>query len=712
MRYTLDKDGYILDVFFNCYSGSGGCKEYKGSVPNGYMNLDDWAENGVINAYKIDEDGNLVLDTNKEAYLKALYEEQLKASGYASKEYVNDKFNSASSVLADEISKNATSTGFLVLNDAGAYDIPKVKVEFKGGSKETLGNNLVENGEVIEMPLGTSRLNIANITEGGTYRFSCDSAIVSAGEENEYLIFLMDAEGNDIGEIYAEHSSEFKSYDFTITDEQIATYNKIIVRLYSSYSNETALENDVTYTNVKVQKVTSESVKTESVFIKTSNKNLLGSDLVNIDLDGVSVSVNEDKTITLNGTATADIELNLWANNTNSEMLFIIKKELDYYLSGLNDLELCFYAKDDDGLDLVYRGSDGLINLDEDKKITYITLLIKNEATFKSLVISPQLEYNNEATDYIQHEETKKMALDDTIENELKSYEDFTIIMLDNDLEFSIDYFTKKYFNNKFTEISSNIDEISLKTASNSENIDGLVESINNLVLTTDGLSNTLENRGGNNLIRNSYFCEFENGLLTFWSGPQKVVDKYESKSRNALSLQNGTLSQVISLTNKKYCFSFKYIKLTQVANAKVLVNNKEIVLDGDSDFENYIEYVVDLKSDNITIEFICDTDDGFLIYEPMLNEGDTASVFTQNASESISDTVNIGKGIEVLASNINNKTRIDADGIRGVNTETDELTFYQTTEGLYGKELETESIRSGNLIVTTRNGHNFLSGL
>ena len=95
-----------------------------------------------------------------------------------------------------------------------------------------------------------------------------------------------------------------------------------------------------------------------------------------------------------------------------------------------------------------------------------------------------------------------------------------------------------------------------------------------------------------------------------------------------------------------------------------------------------------------------------------MLNEGDTASVFTQNASESISDTVNIGKGIEVLASNINNKTRIDADGIRGVNTETDELTFYQTTEGLYGKELETESIRSGNLIVTTRNGHNFLSGL
>ena len=228
----------------------------------------------------------------------------------------------------------------------------------------------------------------------------------------------------------------------------------------------------------------------------------------------------------------------------------------------------------------------------------------------------------------------------------------------------------------------------------------------------TDGLMNTLSQIGGNNLLRNTFFYEYENGLLTFWSGPQKVVEKYESKSRNALSLQNGTLSQTINLTNKKYCFSFKYLKLTEVANAKVLVNNNEIVLNGNIDLENYKEYVIDLKSDSITIDFVCDTNDGFLIYEPMLNEGDTASVFTQNSSESISDTVNIGKGVEVLASNIKNKTRMDADGLRGINTETNELTFYQTAEGLYGKEVETESIRSGNLIVTTRNGHNFMSGL
>lgn len=265
----------------------------------------------------------------------------------------------------------------------------------------------------------------------------------------------------------------------------------------------------------------------------------------------------------------------------------------------------------------------------------------------------------------------------------------------------------------------SNISSLQLTTESISATVESLetttnsqVETINNLVLKTDGITNTLDNRGGNNLLRNSYFYEYENGLLTYWSGPQKVIEKYESKSRNALSLQNGTIKQSVSLTNKKYCCSFKYIKLSEVANAKFIINSKEYILDGTVDTKKRFEVVEDLKTDSITIEFVCDTNDGFLIYEPMLNEGESASVFTQNASESISDTVNIGKGVEVLAFNIKNKTRIDADGLRGINTETNELTFYQTTDGIYGKELETESIRSGNLIITTRNRHNFMSGL
>ena len=228
----------------------------------------------------------------------------------------------------------------------------------------------------------------------------------------------------------------------------------------------------------------------------------------------------------------------------------------------------------------------------------------------------------------------------------------------------------------------------------------------------TDGLINKLSSIGGNNLLRNTFFYEYENSLLTYWSGPQKVVEKYESKSRNALSLQNGKIKQSISLTNKKYCCSFKYIKLTEVANAKFIINSKEYVLSANVGYENYFEVVEDLKSDSITIEFECDTNDGFLVYETMLNEGESANLFTQNANETVTDTVNIGKGIEVNASNINSKTRMDADGFRGFNTNNGEITFYQTNDGLYGKKLETESIKSGDLIISTKSGHNFFVGL
>ena len=51
MRYELDANGYILAVYFGCCSGTGQCKEYTGTVPSGYNDLNEWSENALINAY-------------------------------------------------------------------------------------------------------------------------------------------------------------------------------------------------------------------------------------------------------------------------------------------------------------------------------------------------------------------------------------------------------------------------------------------------------------------------------------------------------------------------------------------------------------------------------------------------------------------------------------------------------------------------------------
>ena len=232
------------------------------------------------------------------------------------------------------------------------------------------------------------------------------------------------------------------------------------------------------------------------------------------------------------------------------------------------------------------------------------------------------------------------------------------------------------------------------------------------LTQTTNGLTQIVSNTGGNNLLRNSYFKEFENGELTYWIGTHKVITLGDSKSGTALSLQNGKVRQSVNLVDGEYCFSCKYKRVNEVGISKLMINNDTYVLEGAVGEICTISKIIDLTTDSITIEFESDINDGCIIYEPMLNDGNVPSIFTQNASESISDTVTIGKGIEVKATNINNKTSLNADGMRGRNIYTDELTFYQTVDGMYGKRIETESLRSGDLIMSSSNGHNTITGL
>ena len=67
MRYELDENNYILNVYFGCNSGT--CTEYTGEVPEGYETLALWAENANIRAYKL-VDGNLILDVVRNSELE------------------------------------------------------------------------------------------------------------------------------------------------------------------------------------------------------------------------------------------------------------------------------------------------------------------------------------------------------------------------------------------------------------------------------------------------------------------------------------------------------------------------------------------------------------------------------------------------------------------------------------------------------------------
>lgn len=63
MRYLLDNEGYIAVASSNRIEcDSKYCIGYKGTIPDGYSSLEEWATTANIRAYYIDDNGNLTLD--------------------------------------------------------------------------------------------------------------------------------------------------------------------------------------------------------------------------------------------------------------------------------------------------------------------------------------------------------------------------------------------------------------------------------------------------------------------------------------------------------------------------------------------------------------------------------------------------------------------------------------------------------------------------
>ncbi len=141
MRYELDSEGYVLNVYFGCYGTN--CIEYEGNIPTGYETLVEWSEKAYIRAYKIVDD-NLVYDAYRDAELQAQYEIDAERNANATIGYVNDLFNSQSSPFDDNLKKTTTK---LILEDAGDYPIPEILIEvdepttFEDGIKLQVSNS-------------------------------------------------------------------------------------------------------------------------------------------------------------------------------------------------------------------------------------------------------------------------------------------------------------------------------------------------------------------------------------------------------------------------------------------------------------------------------------------------------------------------------------------------------------------------------------------
>lgn len=233
--------------------------------------------------------------------------------------------------------------------------------------------------------------------------------------------------------------------------------------------------------------------------------------------------------------------------------------------------------------------------------------------------------------------------------------------------------------------------QISLEVSNQLKSTQDEVAEINKYIneelkVQLDGLTNTLNNTGGSNLVRNSvgYFNN------DYWEGIIETVNTTQIKnntiSQNAILLNNLKISQTIQVKNGTYNISFLYKKLKNAAICEVKINGNIYELTSTDIYE--FEQNIEISNNSIRIEFEADTVASCWISDLLVILGNKKQTWTQNQNETTSDTVKIGKGIQVESSSTNTYTRIDSDGNRTYNKTTGEVVSEQTDKGTLTKEL------------------------
>lgn len=255
----------------------------------------------------------------------------------------------------------------------------------------------------------------------------------------------------------------------------------------------------------------------------------------------------------------------------------------------------------------------------------------------------------------------------------------------------------------KFTEnIDPKLDNLDNQISNINDNLNNNYykkEQINKLIVDAEsGLTNIFTSSGGNNLLRNTapWYMKSEN-TAEFWNGNLKQIVEPEATSGYAILIQNGTISQSVSLPTGTYSVSFKYKKLINASEGYVRYNGKTFNL---TETSGEIHSSGKITNNQFVIEINSNTNDSFEIYDLILKHGseglENILVWTQNANESRSDTVQISEGITATSSATDTKATMDSAGFIVRNKTTGTAVMEATKTG--GKFLDLISTGKSNL--------------
>lgn len=198
----------------------------------------------------------------------------------------------------------------------------------------------------------------------------------------------------------------------------------------SQYQKKTTTGKVISISNVKkvypkVKLTNIQSYSVNKIDLITTKKNLLVNTATSQIISGILFTQNADRSITISGTATENIEYNIAGTSTNTGAFLCFKKDKTYYLSGLGTdssdgpvkpsetttIAMKMYYFNGTNRTEIYSGTGGSITFtDSDKLVTQIVISIASGTTLNE-TIYPQLEYGSSASTYEMYQ-TKTLSID------------------------------------------------------------------------------------------------------------------------------------------------------------------------------------------------------------------------------------------------------------------------------------------------------------
>lgn len=258
---------------------------------------------------------------------------------------------------------------------------------------------------------------------------------------------------------------------------------------------------------------------------------------------------------------------------------------------------------------------------------------------------------------------------------------------------------------------SQTIDLVASKVSEQQQSITYVEEQIQDLNITVEGLTNTLTKTGGGNLIKDSLGALNDGDWTNQVSTIRDTYTLENSIAGQGIMLNSGTIEQQIQLPNEVHTLSFRYKKNLSTANVKLYLNDVEYVLD-QTETTEFVQQVT-ISNNTLNIKFTSDTDNSCYILDLLLNLGFTKDMWTQNANETVTNTVKIGQGIQVEDSKYNTYWRADSDGTRIVNKVTGDYVQETTDKAVIANELTSRSTSIINGVLFAKVGsHRWISGV